>query len=179
MRFSASECTGTYAHVARVGLRADLANKRSGSGLDELLQSLLLDGLSVDVLALVERLVQDDGGLLDTLSLGNGGVVGGTEEVLVAETLGDSGEGLVGSLVVLVEVGDQNNLVGGLELLEAVLGEGRNGGKRLLGHVRNDAAEPFSPSGWRSRMTATYASAFLWPAYGAMESRPRKTLRVG
>lgn len=137
--FGVQQALGTYAHVARVRLRADLADQRSSGGLDELLKSLLLDSLGVNILALVERLVQNDGGRLDALGLGNGGIIGGTEEVLVAEIGGDGSEGLVGGLVVLVEEGDENNLVSGLELLDAVLGKGGNGRKSLLGHVRDDA----------------------------------------
>lgn len=111
----------TYSHVGRVGLGADLTDQRNRGGVgksgDGILGELLLEG----VLALVEALVKNDRGLLDTLGLGQSGVAGGTEEVVVAEAVGGSGESLVGSLVVGGEVTDQDDLVGGLEVLDGGL----------------------------------------------------------
>ena len=61
------------------------------------------------------------------------------KQVGVAEAVGDRGEGLVGGLVVSGEVGDEDDLVGGLELVERVLGDVGDGGEALLGHVRDQA----------------------------------------
>lgn len=126
-------------HVSGVGLRADLTDERGGGldneGGDVLGDELLREG----VLLLVEGLVEDDGRGLDTLSLGNGSIVDTTEEVGVSESLSDTSEGLVGGLVIGIEVGDDDNLVGGLELLEGILGQDGNSGEGLLDHVGGDA----------------------------------------
>ena len=127
----------TGGHVASVCLGANLANEGSGSNGSEALDGLSIELLGEDILAVVERLVEDETGLLNTLSLGESGVVGGTEEVVVAEAAGDRVEGLVGGLVIGGEVGDEDDLVGGLELLECVLGDLGDGGQSLLGHVRD------------------------------------------
>jgi hypothetical protein len=125
----------TYSHVGRVGLGADLTDQRDGGGLSEggdgVLGELVVEG----VLTLIEALVEDDRGLLDTLSLGQSGVTGGTEKEVVAEAVGGSGESLVGSLVVGSKVTDQDDLVSGLEVLNGGLVDDGNGGKGLLGHV--------------------------------------------
>lgn len=126
-------------HVSGVGLGADLTNERGRGDLGELADSIRIEGLGKDVLAVIEGLVEDEAGLLDTLSLGKGGVVGGSEEEVVTETIGDRGEGLVGGLVVGGKVGDEDDLVGGLELLESVLCDVGDGGESLLGHVRDQA----------------------------------------
>lgn len=125
MNVSCASCSpiskATYSHVGRVGLGTDLTDQRNGGGVgkggDGILGELLLEG----VLALVEALIKNDRGLLDTLGLGQSGVAGGTEEVVVAEAVGGSGESLVGSLVVGGEVTDQDDLVGGLEVLDGGL----------------------------------------------------------
>lgn len=127
-------------HVAGVGLGADLTDQGSGGGLGEGLNGLSVELLSEGGLALIERLVEDNGRGLDALSLSNSGVVDATEEVGVAELLGDLGEGLVGGLVSGVDVGDENDLVGGLELLKGVLGEDGDGGQGLLHHVGGDGS---------------------------------------
>lgn len=127
-------------HVAGIGVGANLTDEGGGGGLGELLNGLGVELLSEDSLALVEVLVEDDGRGGDTLSLGESGIAAGTEGVLVAELIGDLGEGLVGGLVSSVEVGDNDNLVGLLELLNVVLGEGRDGGKGLLDHVGGDGS---------------------------------------
>ena len=125
----------TSRHVTGVGLRADLANERSGGSRDERGNGVLLELLGESVLALIERLVDNQGGGLDALSLSDGSVVDTTEEVGVTETLSKLGEGLVGALVIGVEVGNDNDLVGGLELLEGVLCEEGDSGEGLLDHV--------------------------------------------
>lgn len=133
-------CEGNASgHVSGVGLGANLTNEGCGGDLGEVADSVRIEGLGEDVLAVVEGLVEDETGLLDTLSLGQSSVVGGTEEEVVTETVGDRGKGLVGGLVVGGEVGDEDDLVGGLELLECVLGDFGDGGESLLGHVGDQA----------------------------------------
>ena len=141
-------------HVASVCLGANLANEGSGSDLSEGLDGLSVELLGEDILAVVERLVKDKTGLLDTLSLGESGVVGGTEEVVVTETVGDRVEGLVGGLVVGGEVSDEDDLVGGLELLECVLGDLRDGGQSLLGHVGDQRVGLTLTAIWRDAVEA-------------------------
>lgn len=125
----------TSRHVAGVGLRADLTNEGGGGSRDEGGDGLLLELVGESVLALIESLVDNQGRGLDTLSLGNSSVIDATEEVGVTKTLSKLGESLVGALVIGVEVGNNNDLVGGLELLEGVLGEERDSWEGLLDHV--------------------------------------------
>ncbi|KAF5125953.1 hypothetical protein E5D57_010647 [Metarhizium anisopliae] len=130
----------TSGHVVSIGLRANLSDERSGSSLGKFLNGLSVKLLSVGVLALVEGLVQNNRGELDTLGFGNSSLVDTAEQIVVTELLGNSGEGLVGGLVIGSKVGDDNNLVGRLELLEGILGQERNGRQRLLDHVRGDGS---------------------------------------
>jgi hypothetical protein len=125
----------TYSHVGRVGLGTDLTDQRDGGGLSECGDGVLGELLVEGVLTLIEALVEDDRGLLDTLSLGQSGVTGGTEKEVVAEAVGGSGESLVGGLVVGSKVTDQDDLVGGLEVLNGGLVDDRDGREGLLGHV--------------------------------------------
>lgn len=127
-------------HVAGIGVGANLTDERGRGSLGELLNGLGVELLGEDGLALVEVLVEDNGRGSDTLSLGESSIAAGTEGVLVAELISDLGEGLVGSLVGGIEVGDNDDLVGLLELLNVVLGEDRNGGKGLLDHVGGDGS---------------------------------------
>lgn len=128
-------------HVVSVGLGANLANQRSGGRLGELLDSIGIKLLAgEDGLALVEGLVDDNGGGLDALSLSDSGISDTTEEVVVAQLLGNGGEGLRGGLIVGVGVGDNDNVVGSLELLEGVLVEAGDSGKGLLHHVGGDGS---------------------------------------
>ena len=132
----------TGGHVVSVGLGANLANQGSGSSLGELLDGVGVELLArVDSLALIEVLVENDGGGLDALSLGDGGVVDTTEEVAVAERLGNGCVGLVGGLVVSGNVGNEDDVVGGLEVLKGILGQDGDGGQGLLNHVGRDAGE--------------------------------------
>lgn len=124
-------------HVASVCLGANLADEGSGSNGSEGLDRLSIELLGEDILAVVERLVEDETRLLNTLSLGESGIICGTKKVVVAEAAGDRVEGLVGGLVVGGEVSNEDDLVGGLELLECVLGDLGDGGQTLLGHVRD------------------------------------------
>jgi hypothetical protein len=126
-------------HVAAVRLGANLADEGSGGNLGEVLDVLGVELLGEDVLAVVKGLVEDEAGLRDALGLGQRSVAGGAEQEVVAEAVGDRGEGLVGGLVIGGEVGDEDDLVGRLELLERVLGDVRDGGESLLGHVRDQA----------------------------------------
>lgn len=125
-------------HVSSIGIRANLTDEGGGGGLGELLDGLGVELLSEDGLALVEVLVENDGRGGDTLSLGESDIAAGTKGVLVAELIGDLGEGLVGGLVGGIEVSDNDDLVGLLELLNVVLGEDRDRGKGLLDHVGGD-----------------------------------------
>ncbi|KAI6760212.1 hypothetical protein HG531_013413 [Fusarium graminearum] len=134
----------TSGHVTSVCLRANLTNEGSSGSRDESRDGLLLKLLCEGVLALIESLVDNQGGGLDTLSLGNSGVVDATEEVGVTETLSKLGEGLVGALVIGVEVSNDNDLVGGLELLEGVLCEDGNSGEGLLDHIAIEVDLPSS-----------------------------------
>lgn len=131
----------THSHVASVSLGADLADQGDRGCLCERGNGVLGELVVKGILALVEALVQDNRGLLDTLGLGQSGVVGGTEEEVVAEAVGGSGKGLVGSLVVGGKVTDQDDLVGRLEVVDGGLVDNRDGGHGLLGHVRNNAVE--------------------------------------
>lgn len=126
----------TYGHVAGVGLRADLTDQGGGSRLGELRDSLGGEAILESALALVELLVKNNGGLLDALGLGQSLVRSGAEEESVPELLSNGGEGSVARLVVGGEVADEDDLVGGLELLErAAALEQRDRGEGLLGHV--------------------------------------------
>lgn len=130
----------THAHVALVCVRADLANQGSGGLLGERFNVLLLELAVVHDLALIERLVENNGGLLDTVLLGEISVVGGAEEVVVAHGVGRRGEGSVGPLVVRTEVADEDHGIGRLEVLEAgAIVDVGHGGEGLLGHVGDDA----------------------------------------
>jgi hypothetical protein len=101
----------TYAHVALVCIRADFSNERSGSGLGKLGDGLLVKLLLKGVLALVERLVQDNGRLLDALSLCGSGIVDGTEDVVVSQGLGKTTEGFIRCLVISTEESYENDIV--------------------------------------------------------------------
>jgi len=126
----------THRHVAGVCLRANLANKGSGGSLSELRDSLGGEAILEGALALVELLVENNGGLLDALSLGQSLVRSSAEEESVPKLLRDCGEGSVARLVVGGEVANEDDLVGSLELLKGVaaLEEGDRR-ERLLGHV--------------------------------------------
>lgn len=139
--FFSINAISTYCHVAGVGLGANLANEGSRGGLGELGDSLLGEAILEGALALVELLVEDNGGLLDASSLGKLGVRGGAEEEGVPELLSDSGVGSVAGLVVGGEVANEDDLVGSLELLVGLGSlEKRDGRERLLGHVGDDGA---------------------------------------
>lgn len=128
-------CSSTYAHVASVGLRTNLADERRRGGRDEAGDSFGLELLRIDVLALIEALVQDNTWLLDTILLSERRVVGGTEEVAVTESLSDRCEGSVGGFVVGTEVANDNDLVLLLEVLDGLGVDDGYGRHRLLGHV--------------------------------------------
>lgn len=123
-------------HVSLVGIGANLTNQWHRGDLDELGDLVLRELALVDGLGLVIVLVQDNGGSLDALLLGNSGIMGSTEEEVIAEILSNGGDGLVGGLVVTLEVGDDDNLVLGLELLDILRLEDGDGGKGLLDHER-------------------------------------------
>lgn len=127
-------------HVVGIGLRANLANKGGGSLLGELLDRLSVELAIVDNLALVEALVEDNGRGLNTLSLSKGGLAASAEREVVTQLLGGLGKGLVGDLVGSVQVRDNDDLVGLLELFQGILGESGNSREGLLDHVRRDAS---------------------------------------
>ena len=130
-----TESIKTYGHVLGVGLGTELANKRGAGGLDPVKDGLVLELAIVNGLLLVKVLVENDGGLLDALSLGKSSVVGGTEEEVVTLGFSERAEALVGGLVVGGNVANDNDLVKGLEFLQVLLGHGGDGGHGLLGHV--------------------------------------------
>ena len=137
--FTYEQKSCTYRHIIGVGFRADLADQRSRGSLSELGHGILGEFLLENGLALIERLVENNGGLHDALGLGESDVRSGTEEEVVSMRLGDFGEGGVGRLVVSAEVANDDDFVGRLELIEGGGGgEERNGGEGLLGHVRDD-----------------------------------------
>lgn len=121
MRFGGASRNRTYSHVGGVGLGTNLTDERDGGSGGESGDGLLGELLVEGVLTLIEALVENDRGLLDTLGLGQSGVTGGTEKEVVAEAVGGSGESLIGSLVVGGEVTYQDNLVGGLEVFNGGL----------------------------------------------------------
>ena len=133
------DAISTYCHVAGVGLGANLANEGSRGGLGELGDGLLGEAILEGALALVELLVENNGGLLDAGSLGESLVRGGAEEEGVPELLSDSGVGSVAGLVVGGEVANEDDLVGSLELLVGLGGlEDGDGREGLLGHIGDD-----------------------------------------
>lgn len=117
----------------------DLVEQRDRVLLGKLVQRLGRDGAFEVVAALVKGLVHDDGGGLDVGGGDGGGVGRETKEVVVAVLVGKLLEG-VGSLAVRgVDVGDQDDFVGALELVVVLGRDVRNGRQRLLLHVRDDA----------------------------------------
>lgn len=134
----------TGRHVSGVGLGANLANEGSGGGDNEVGDGVELELLGEGVLALVKGLVENDGGNGDTLGLSESGIVDTTEEVVITHGLSNLSEGLVGGLVIGGEVGDNDDLVGSLELLKSVLGQDGNGGEGLLDHVGGDTGNRVS-----------------------------------
>ena len=128
----------TYGHVAGVRLGADLSDQRDrgrlGKGCDGVDVKLVLERR----LSVVKRLVEDNGGLLDSLGLGEGSIARGAEQEVVPELRGNGAVRLVGSLVVGGKVGNQDDLVGSLELVEGRLVDQGDGGQGLLGHVRDN-----------------------------------------
>lgn len=129
----------TSIHVTGVGLRANLTNERSRGDLCEVGDLLNLELTVEDVLSLIEGLEEDNSRDLDTGSLSEGSIVGSSKEVGVTERLGNLGVGCVGLLVLLVEEGDENNLVGLGEIIVGFLVEDGDGGEGVLNHVRNDS----------------------------------------
>lgn len=109
----------THGHVISVRLWANLANQRCSSGLGECENVLLDELLRKGVLALIERLVENDGWLNNSLSLSEASIGCGAKEERVTELLANLSEGGVGGLVVSAEETDDNNLVGSLELVQS------------------------------------------------------------
>jgi hypothetical protein len=116
-------------------LGRDLVEEGRGVLADEVAERVGLDGAGKVVAALVEGLVEDDSGRGD-LGGGDGGRVGReAEEVLVAVLLG---EGLVrgpAGRVRLVEVGNEDDPVGLLEVGVVFGRDYRDGGQRLPARV--------------------------------------------
>lgn len=130
--------TDTNRNVVGVSLGTNFTNKGSASGLHPVEQCILFQLSRVDGLLLVKVLVKNNRGLLNTFRLGDGRVTDGGEKVVISMGLGKGGERLVGGLVVLVKVSNNNNLVHGLDFLEIGLGNGGHGRKGLLNHVGNN-----------------------------------------
>lgn len=153
----ALRCTSvvTYSHVSSVCLWANLANQWCCGDLGELGDGLLVELLGELILALIELLVENNGWCLDALGLGQVGIRGSCEEVAVPELLRDLGKCGVGCLVVLPDVCDEHDLVGGLELVEGGLcGEEGDGWQGLLGHVRNNGVCLSCARVWRDVLLA-------------------------
>jgi hypothetical protein len=128
----------TGRHVSLVGVWADLTNQWGGSSLGELGDLLSLKLAIEDNLAFIEGLVENNSWGLNTLRLGESGIGGDTEEVVVTERVGDTVENLVRGLVVLSKVGNNDNLIGLLEVVMRGDIELGDGWERLLGHVGNN-----------------------------------------
>jgi hypothetical protein len=109
--FLSNHAQKSHLHVSSVRLWANFSNKRSGSGLDELGQFLGIKLLLEGVLALVEGLVEDHGGRSNASLLGERGIAGGTEEVAVAERIGNLGVCLVGGFVISGEVANEDDRI--------------------------------------------------------------------
>jgi hypothetical protein len=128
----------TYRHVSGIRVRTDNANKRGAGGLDEVSQGVSVELLLEDGLLLIKVLVKDDGGLFDTLCLGQSSVIGATEQIFVPELFRDLAKGFIG-LVIGGHVGDHDNLVEGLEFLNTLSSDWGNCGERLFDHKGYDA----------------------------------------
>lgn len=114
-------------------LGRDLVKKGDGVVGDKVCQGLAGEGAGEVVPALVEGLVHDHGGGSDA-SLGDGsGVVRDAEEVVVTVGLGEVVESSNVVGVRLVKVGDENDLVGSLELDVIVGGDCGDGRESLPG----------------------------------------------
>lgn len=109
----------------------DLVEKGNRVLLGEDEERVVVDLTLEVVAALVEGLVEDDSGDLDVGSSGGGGVGRDTEEVVVAVEVGKVGEGGLDGRVGLVDVSDEDDLVGGAELVVVLGGDVGNGGKCL------------------------------------------------
>lgn len=157
----------TYSDVVGVGVGAELTNQRSAGGLHPVEDSVLFHLALVDGLLLIEILVQNQRGLLNSLSLGDGGITGRGKEVLVPLRLGKRCERLIVALIVGVEVANDHNLIHRLDLLQVVLGHGGDCGEGLLHHVRHESTASHGIShGVRlhdMERDKTYASAWRAP----------------
>lgn len=129
----------TYSHVAGVGLWANGADERGAGALDEAGDALSVEWTIMDLLALVKVLVQGNTRELNTLGLGQFSVVRTSEQEVIPELLSDSCVGVLGLLVVLSEVTDNNDLVKGLDFFEVFLCDYGYGGEGLFDHIRGDA----------------------------------------
>jgi hypothetical protein len=105
----------TGASVVGIVLSTDFVNERKGVFLDESLEVL---GGGVDdtvgwevVAALIEGLVEDDGGRSNTSSLNGSGVGGETEEVVITVLLSDSREDRCGGFASSGNVSNSDDLV--------------------------------------------------------------------
>ena len=104
-----------------VGVRTDFTNQWSGGGLGELDDFFLVKLLGVGIFALIERLVENNCWLLDTLCLCDSGIIDGTENVVITERVGDGSKSLVGCLVVSCKVCNKNDVIRSLKVLKGTI----------------------------------------------------------
>jgi hypothetical protein len=109
----------------------DLIEERYGVFGNKGGKSLAGEGLCEVVTTLVESLVHDDGGRGDSGGADGGRVGSDTEHVVIAVRFGVCAEDVFVDGVGLVEVCNENNLVGSLEGDVVVLSDGGNGRERL------------------------------------------------
>lgn len=100
----------------------------------------MLDRSIIDGLLLIEILVQHDRRLLNPFSLGESLIAGSGEEIVIPLSFGERGERVIGGLVIGCDVADDDNLVHRLDFFKVLFGNGGDGGKGLLDHVRHDPA---------------------------------------
>jgi len=123
----------TAVHKLLVVLGANLVHGGDGVGLDEggdLALGEAILGLK-DVLLLVELLEENDGGGGDRVGGKGAGIEGDTEHGVVAESLGNLGEGLVVAVLLAVEKSNNHNPLRVGEGIKVLSGEGGNSGEHL------------------------------------------------
>lgn len=95
----------------------DFVEKRYRVLLCENEESIVRDGAREFVATFIESLVEDDSGGLDVGGSGDSRISRETEEVIVSVEISEVVEGGLGSLVGLVGVSDNDDLVGSLEFV--------------------------------------------------------------
>jgi hypothetical protein len=103
--------------VGREVVGRDLVEERDRVFLGEDEERVVGDGSSELVATFVESLVENDSGSLDVGGSGDGGIRRETKEVVISVEIGKVVERGFGGLVGFVDVSDNDNLVGSLELV--------------------------------------------------------------